>query len=402
MLLHDAALCFEAYEDGLDGIRKTIHWRDALAAEQSRNSERETPLSTPAVEAAADFSTVRLLHADQAPKLIDRAWIDHDTSDQIFLIEDTELRKCFGSIIGQIAASHNWNIEDVESRLPRQINAPGDWPADWRIDAIKLACVLRCADAAHIDNRRAPDFLYALSKREGISLQHWKAQNWLARADRDQADTSGTTIVFTSNRDFRANDAQAWWIAYDAIQLVDKEIRHSNALLEARPQRSMSPPLSIQRVAGVSSPEAMGAFLRTQGWRPWHAELHVGNIERLVKNLGGTNLYGINDAAEHFPIVVRELVQNARDAIAARRRLDEEYQGKIRIKLVDAGETPAALEIIDDGLGMSQRVLTGPLLDFGSSFWKSDLLNEEFPGLRSSSFGVNWTLPALPRSRLSL
>jgi hypothetical protein len=386
MLLHDAALCFEAYENGLEGVRKTIHWRDALAAEHDRNSERDKPQESSALEAAADFSAVRLLHADQAAELVDRAWIDPDTSDQIFLIDDTELRKRFGSIIGQIAASHNWSIEDVESRLPGQINAPGDWPTNWRIDPIKLACILRCADAAHIDNRRAPDFLYALTRREGISLQHWKAQNWLARADLDQSDSSLTTMLFTSNREFRAVDAEAWWIAYDAIRLVEKEINHSNALLKSRPQNRISPEFLVRRVAGVSSPEAMSTFLRTQGWKPWHAELHVGNIERLVKNLGGKNLYGGADEAEHFAIVLRELLQNARDAVAARKKLDQEYRGGVKVRLVDEGSTSAVLEVIDDGTGMSPRVLTGPLLDFGSSFWKSDLLSEEFPGLRSSGF----------------
>ena len=386
MLLHDAALCFDAYEGGLEGIRKTVQWRDAFAAEQERNKEREKPLQSSALEAAADFSAVRLLHADQAPRLIDRAWMDPDTSNQLFLIDDIELRKHFGTIIGHIAASHNWSIESVESRLPTQINAPGDWPADWRIDPVKLACILRCADAAHIDNRRAPDFLYALTRREGTSLQHWKAQNWLARADSDQSDPSLTTMVFTSTREFRAEDADAWWIAYDSIRLVDKEIRHANALLRSRPQSRISPEFLIRQVAGVSSPEAMNAFLRTQGWKPWHAELHVGNIERLVKNLGGKNLYGLADEAEHFAIVLRELLQNARDAIAARKQLDQGYNGLVRVRLNDQDNAPALLEVIDDGVGMSQRVLTGPLLDFGSSFWKSDLLGEEFPGLRSSSF----------------
>ncbi|MBR1245320.1 ATP-binding protein [Bradyrhizobium sp. AUGA SZCCT0169] len=387
MLLHDAALCFDAFEDGLEGIRKTVHWSDAFALEQERNKERDTRQPTSALETAADFSVVRLLHADQASNLVDRAWTDPDTSNQIFLIDDIELRKRFGSIIGQIAASHNWNIEDVQSRLPNQINAPGDWPGDWRIDPIKLACILRCADAAHIDNRRAPDYLHALTRREGISLKHWKAQNWLARADLDQSDRSGTTLAFTSNRDFQAGDAEAWWIAYDAIRLVDKEIRQSNALLGSRHQREISPEFRIQNVAGVSSPEAMGTFLRTQGWKPWHAELHVGNIERLVKNLGGQNLYGGEDKAEHFAIVLRELLQNARDAIAARKKLDQGYAGRVRVRLVDQDQSPAILEVIDDGIGMSQRVLSGPLLDFRSSFWKSDLLNEEFPGLRSSGFG---------------
>src|SRR2546428_5302714 len=32
-LLHDAALCFEAYDGGVDAVRKTAAWKDAFAAE---------------------------------------------------------------------------------------------------------------------------------------------------------------------------------------------------------------------------------------------------------------------------------------------------------------------------------------------------------------------------------
>ncbi len=39
------------------------------------------------------------------------------------------------------------------------------------------------------------------------------------------------------------------------------------------------------------------------------------------------------------------------------------------------------LEIEDDGVGMSERTLTGSLLDFGKSFWSSEAVKQEFPGL---------------------
>lgn len=35
----------------------------------------------------------------------------------------------------------------------------------------------------------------------------------------------------------------------------------------------------------------------------------------------------------------------------------------------------------DNGVGMSRTVLTGPLIDFGNSFWNSSLAIQEFPGL---------------------
>ena len=49
-------------------------------------------------------------------------------------------------------------------------------------------------------------------------------------------------------------------------------------------------------------------------------------------------------------------------------------------------------------MGMSEQVLTGPLLDFGNSFWGSTLASQEFPGLIASGmkaagrFGIGFFL----------
>jgi hypothetical protein len=290
ILVHDAALCFEAYEGGNDGLRGTVEWKDSYAVEKERN-----PLGQDSeLCASADFAALRTLHAKQASTLPERAW-KAPNGGSIFLIDDYELRTRYGALIGQIAASHHWPIEHVFSRLPAQVNALSTFPRNWRVDPAKVACLLRCADAAHIDSRRAPDFVYALARRQGLSADHWRAQNWLARVDVDQADSSGTSLLFTSNHGFGEGDAGAWWVAYDAVCLVDAEIRDANIVLNSRPQKGISPPFKIQRVSGASLPEVMSKHIRVDGWQPCSAKIHVGNVEALVHRLGGTNLYGEND-----------------------------------------------------------------------------------------------------------
>jgi hypothetical protein len=83
-------------------------------------------------------------------------------------------------------------------------------------------------------------------------------------------------------------------------------------------------------------------------------------------------------------IAVRELVQNARDAIKAREHIESGFKGEIKVRV--SCSVPAIVEVEDNGIGMSRRVLTGPLLDFGTSFWASSLVRTEFPGLSSSGF----------------
>lgn len=377
ILLHDSALCFEAYENGVEGVRETVTWKDHYASlkDQCSNEKEEEDQSS------ADFAALRSLHAQQAEELGEMGWRDPDTNQELFLIENPTLRKHLGKLIGQIAASHHWNIDDVISRLPNQVNTLSSYPREWRIDPVKLACILRCADAAHIDNERAPDFLHALIKRRGISYVHWQAQNKLASVDIDQSDSTGSTLLFTSTRNFLESESESWWVAYDAICMIDKEIRDSNALLESR-----SIPLKqfqVKRVRGVESPELMSNYLQTEGWNPCMAEIHVGNIEGLVDSLGGEKLYGAG--CDKLEVILRELIQNSRDSIHARRISDEDFSGRITVRIRNvSGDYWLFVE--DDGVGMSKRVLTGPLLDFGTSFWTSSLVQSEFPGLRSSRF----------------
>jgi hypothetical protein len=92
VLLHDAGLCFEAYDSGLAGVRQTVEWRDAYAAEIEHNHDAPSK----DIEAAADFSALRMLHANHAAILADRSWQDPDVHTQMFLIEDHEIRKRYG------------------------------------------------------------------------------------------------------------------------------------------------------------------------------------------------------------------------------------------------------------------------------------------------------------------
>lgn len=380
ILLHDAAHCFEAFQGGKQAVRNTVAWKDAFAAEQGKNPNE----SSSTLERYADFAAIRLLHARQAEKLGQHEWKSQNDQSSFFLIEDVDLRSRYGSLIGKIAASHNWNVDDISNGLTSQFNAPGGWPSDWRVDPVKIACILRCADAAHLDERRAPDFLYALIRRSGLSLDHWKAQNWLARADVNQSDPTSSSLLITSTKAFKPEDTKAWWVAFDAITVLDAEINACNQLLLSRPQsNNCSPPFKIKKVTGANSPLEISKFIETENWQPTAAKIHVGNLERLVETLGGRSLYG---AGDDFAIVVREVIQNARDAIAARRALAQNYSGSIFIKVTKKSDTQTFVEIRDDGIGMSERTMVSTLLDFGTSFWATDLVKSEFPGLRSSSF----------------
>ena len=374
-LLHDAALCFEAHEGGQAGLRSTVAWKDSFAAESNRSDLRIENDR----QKRADFSSVRLLHADQAAKMVDHNWNKSGKGDPLYLVSDPHIRLHLGPLMGSIAASHHRSIEDVATQFSSPVNSPGEFPSEWQIDGVKLACLLRCADALHLDNKRAPDFLCALRQRSGVSHDHWQAQNWLGRPALDPLCPKKETALVTSTRPFPITEANSWWVAYDALSVADKEIKSVNKLIEARGS-ALCKPLQIKQVRGCDRPESMMEVVKTLGWTPCSASLHVSNIEALVTSLGGEKLYGANC---QVGVALRELIQNARDAVCARREIEPGYEGEI---FISYNPETKVLTIEDDGIGMSERVLTGPLLSFGTSFWGSDLVRSEFPGLASSKF----------------
>jgi hypothetical protein len=183
-------------------------------------------------------------------------------------------------------------------------------------------------------------------------------------------------VVFTTGQPFGREDAEAWWLAYDTLNSVDRELRDVDLLLQGRGKEV----LKARRVKGAGSPEILARSVQTRGWRPVDARLQVSDVPRIVENLGGSKLYGDDPT-----VALRELIQNAADAVQARRKYQKRAAdwGLITVGLLGEGDN-IWLVVEDNGIGMSEHVLTGPLLDFGTSFWRSPQAMEEFPGLMAA------------------
>lgn len=369
-LMHDAALSYDAV-GGIERLRSTIEWKDIYADYINDNT-----LTQDEKFYETDFRTIRLLHAKIAENLYQQLF-ERTNGTKFYIIENDSLRNHCGKIIGQIAASHHWNIEKVKAEFSIQVPAPSGYPHNWRINPRKLACILRCADAGHIDEGRAPDYLLNLLAINGISRNHWIAQNRLSQIDYDINDSN--KIVIASNIDFKESDFAAWNVAFDAVQVLDHEIKLSNILL-CDSNESLA--FKAKGVTGAESREKLRKYIKTVGWMPCDANIHISNIETLIKNLGGEKLYGTQNQIE---IVIRELIQNARDAIAARRERESNFEGRIDVSIKEI-EGKQWLTVEDNGVGMSLQTIKDYLLNFGSSFWASDLAKYEYPGLRASKF----------------
>ena len=161
--------------------RRIPSFEDLLASARKRLQRADPFGASGAIDRAAREETIanllRLRHAAQAERLVTTTY---QTSDgEVFIsCRNVVFRQTFGSLIGRIAASHWWPVSDLKALEQPQGSCP-DHPADWEVDPLKIACVLRLADATHIDHRRAPTYLHAFRRPSGISRDHWYFQEHL-------------------------------------------------------------------------------------------------------------------------------------------------------------------------------------------------------------------------------
>lgn len=369
ILLHDAAHVVAAYEGGVAGVKDQSEWKDFVAIRLCAIE----PAAGSSEEKFALFHVLRQLHARQAEILPRLAWKD-DRENAVFLIEDAELREYFGCAIGVVAASHHWDVGIVPERLKPLALTPAGFlnASKWGVDVLKLAMIMRVIDAAHIDSRRAPWFLFALNNPDGISRDHWKFQGKIGKVIRNEK-----SELVVSGSPFGIEDESAWWLAFDTASMIDAEVKGVRRVLS----ENSRPQLPVIGVAGVHSTSSFSEHLPVNGWIPIDVHPKVGDVPRLIERLGGRALYGDNPS-----IAVRELLQNAIDACSAYGSLFDVSGRSVTVGLVMESDGAWTLSVRDNGIGMSKYVLTSVLMDFGRSLWGSEDVINELPGLASSGF----------------
>lgn len=245
-------------------------------------------------------------------------------------------------------------------------------PSDWTIEPLKLAVVLRVLDACQIDGRRAPTFVRSLRKPQGLAAQHWGAQESLSKPY-----CKDGKLVFTSLIPFREESREAWWTAYDLVKNADRELRAAEEFSQDQDFR-----LKANRAAGITSPGDFSKYVRIEGWVPVDAQPRISAVTSVIERLGGAMLYGVD-----YTVPLRELIQNARDAVVCRRLLERHSPqwGQVHVELRNE-DSEKCLAVSDNGVGISEQNLVQHVLDFGSSYWKSPLSLKEHPDLPTVGF----------------
>ncbi len=371
VLLHDAAMTVYAYSGGLPELKKETVFKDSVARLRMEARDNNTNEFDPEIEMIATKETLRLLHAERAERLANTSWNSGKSKNEEYLIDDPAIRGFYGPTIGKVAHSHWWPLAKIAEEFKNGLGPFGRRTQN-RIDLIKVACILRIADAIHIDSRRAPQFLRLLVKPSGISEQHWTFQGEIAVPV-----VKYEALQYSAASPFNRSETDAWWLAFDTISVINQELRDVDHLLL---QLRKNWRFTAKGVIGASSPRELSEYIKTDGWDPVDCAVRVTDVPKIVEALGGEKLYGSDTSC-----AIRELIQNAADAVVMRRSIENRDSdwGSVSVR-IKKQENKHWLVVEDTGIGMSSSVLTGPLVDFGNSFWRSPLAAREFPGIHST------------------
>jgi hypothetical protein len=370
--LHDIGMAYAATAEGLARIRSLPAYTSALSLMKGKST------SSTDIDARAVAFAVRSMHAEAA---IDFATTPIPGTD-IYLFEPRVMREAWATTCGQLAASHHWNLDRVESEFG--ILQSTALPEGREGDLGYVAAVLRLVDYAHINRDRAPTLERAFRLQiQDDSLVHWLAQEKIDGPARD-----GGYLVYRASAPIA--DISAWWLYFDMLRGLDAEIRTVKRYLERR--KSSDGRFSLEGVAGAESPAAASIYIRTSGFMPIEVNIRTGSIERLVQLLAGESLYGKDPMA-----AVRELIQNARDAVALKEQAATTEYDKAALSLpirvaLKTGDAPT-LEVADWGIGMTAKVMTDYLITLASDYWNTQF-HIDFPDLKgfepAGKFGIGF------------
>ena len=240
------------------------------------------------------------------------------------------------------------------------------------------AVLLRTIDLLHITRDRTPSVAFRLiNPQDPVSQREWAKQSAVRRIRSKVAENSEGDLDASLPRDTievhaMYDNADDYFGITSYLEYAEEQLRlcydwtvQSNKHLDTKY-------LFPWRRIDTSRIEAVG-FLN----RPFEFTL---DKERILELLTGHTLY--NDSR----VVLRELVQNALDAVRLAHGPDIGKNGEIHIRW---DSKRRVLEISDNGIGMTQDVIERNFLRVGASYYQEPRFQKEHPDFSPiSRFGI--------------
>jgi molecular chaperone HtpG len=236
-------------------------------------------------------------------------------------------------------------------------------------------------DLLQITQHRTPAVLFRLiNPTDPISQREWAKQGGVTRIrakegfDKD-GNPSSTAPTDTVEVFAEFNDDIGFFGLTSYLIYARSQLKKSNEIVEKSRKLTSRRYLFPWREIDDSYVEAHGFMKQTFGFSLDQA--------RILDLLTGHTLY--NDSN----VVIRELLQNAIDAVRLQALIDQKEStrtGKISVRW---SNSEGLLEIIDNGTGMNQETIENHLLKVGASKYQNPQFKEFYPTFSSiSRFGI--------------
>ena len=229
--------------------------------------------------------------------------------------------------------------------------------SDDSFDLRMCAIILRLADLLDFDASRAPDALYRhLGLDRAVTLEErFSAAEWAKNRAGIFSSIEESTLYFTAGFDTLQQEKETQ--AY--LDYVQDELQESFRNLHRYSRRWKDLPLPYY----ISTEKA-----DRRGYTSGNFRLTMDQ-DKVIRLLTGKKLYA--DAG----VFVRELLQNAIDAVLYRATIDSRFKVKdghivIRTWIDNNGESWFRIE--DNGIGMNEQIIRNYFLTVGRSYYTSD------------------------------
>lgn len=316
-----------------------------------------------------------------------RAWLDGSALDDGKSTE--QMRSVIHDLLGNLdltikkdlallCESHTQgNIDDINTY---KLSQPYGGPEE-TANLQYCAVILRTVDLLQITRRRAPSVLYQLvNPGDPNSQTEWQKQNAVRTVrpalgrDRD-GHVSETALSDTVEVHATFKEPDGFFGLTSYLRYAQIELTRSYIAIQKSSKDVIRNYLFPWREIDLK-------YIDTEGFLTDSFEFELDQ-HKILDLLTGHTLY--NDTK----VVLRELTQNALDAVRLQADIDKNSSAEYGQVDIVWDSAKRSLTVTDNGTGMSQEVIESHLLKVGSSRYQDPKFKEKHPGFHSiSRFGI--------------
>lgn len=317
-----------------------------------------------------------------------RHWISGKASDYLGIatavVEEVDrllgpLQSQFRRDLGLICESHH--LDDLDNLTKYKTNQPYGNTNKAEVNLQYSAAILRTADLLHITQDRTPAIVYRLvNPSDPLSQKEWAKQMAVTSVRPKVAVNKDGVPDESLPRDtvevhafFKKPNGFFGLTSY--LNYAADQLRKTHEWVTLAQKRNASK-------YGFPWKHVDDSNIETDGFLRQAFEFRI-DTPKILDLLTGHTLY--NDST----VVLREVVQNALDAVRLQAFIDQEDSSKSGRVEISWNSARRELVVRDNGTGMTQAIIENHLLKVGASRYQDPEFKKNYPGFSSiSRFGI--------------